>query len=42
MQQKLSDMEGVANGKLPLSVNISMAIGSYFIFFGFIVYGVVA
>jgi len=36
VQQKLSNTEGVANGKLPLSVNIPMAIRSYFIYFGFI------
>jgi len=36
VQEKMSDTEGVASGKLPLSVNIPIAACSYFIFFGFI------
>ena len=35
MQEEISGTEGVASGKLPLSVNIPIAVCSCFIFFGF-------
>jgi len=36
VQEKISDTERVGSEKLPLSVNIPIAVCSYFIFFSFI------